>query len=46
MERLAAIFVVGLHPWRPIFKVCGEDGFRPIDHEEWGEACGSASGSP
>ena len=44
LERLAAVFVVGLYPWRPVLQVSGEDGFRPIDHEERGEARGSASG--
>jgi len=46
LEHFAAILVVGLYPWRPVLQIRGEDSFRPVDHEERGEACGSASGSP
>ena len=33
-----------LYPRGPVFQISGEDDFRPVDREERGEACGSASG--
>jgi hypothetical protein len=41
---LVAALVIAPDSGRPIFQVCGEDGLRVIDQEEWGKSRGPARG--